>query len=368
MSAKTLTSARYSDGAVLRAPVLSALMLFALLGSAFPLYSQTTTQPVPSTWFHDGKLVPEQFGFSIESPSPNSQWSYSPFPDLEGSKQTIFIVEDAGKKFAITAWDKIGYMGSGSTDTFVKGMQKSMPKNWRVEGVKIERSDFPIKGSSKVKAEINLPNSSTLYAYEYIVNGTRTYMLIDYSVENTEPSEFTQFVGSFTLSSPPEATTSAWIYALAVGFILAFQGALIWISLKAKPLGDKPYRWATYTALISGLAGFSFLLIASTSGDVYGRTCGAIVGTSGALCCIGLFRRRKLGVVMFYVTYISLFMVGPFLDTVRDQPVDPQTRGQGLPVVIFVVLTGIYFKKRWSLLQKPSISADAPEPTPPAAP
>ncbi len=335
-----------------------------------PLYSQTTAQPVPSTWLHNGKFVPEQFNFQLSHRPPPPRGRTRPSRIFEGSKQTAFIVEESGQKFVIVAWDKSGYLGTASKDKFVNGMKKSMPKDWRVRDVEIQQSDFPLKGSSKVKAELNLPNSSVLYAYEYIITGSRTYMLFDYSAENTEPPEFTQFVGSFALSSLPESKMSAWFYVLAVGVTLAFQGALIWISLKAKPLGDKPYRWATYTALISGLAGLSFLLIAATSGDVYGRTCGAIVGTSGALCCIGLFRRRKLGVVMFYVTviYRCLWWVDPFLDTVRDQPVDPQTRGQGLPVVIFVVLTGIYFKKRWSLMQKPSISDVAPQPPASAAP
>jgi hypothetical protein len=71
---------------------------------------------------------------------------------------------------------------------------------------------------------------------------------------------------------------------------------------------------------------------------------------------------------MFYVTYVSLFLVGPFLDTVRDQPVEPQKQGQGLPVLIFVVLTGIYLKKRWSLMRKANIVTETPQPIPPAAP
>jgi hypothetical protein len=367
MNAKTVASAIYDDAVRLFA-VLSVLAALVFLATAPSLYSQTTAQPIPSTWLHDGKLVPEQFDFSIESPTSTASWSYTSLPDLEGSKQTAFMVEESGQKFMIVVWDKSGYIGTGSKDKFVTSMRKSMPKDWRVGDVKIEQSDFPVKGSSKIRAELSLPDFSTLYAYEYVITGPRTYMLFDYSAETSEPSEFTQFVGSFTLISPPESKISAWLYALGIAIILAFQGGLIWISLKAKPLGDKPYRWATYTALISGLAGLSFLLIAASSGDVYGRTCGAIVGISGALCCIGLFRRRKLGVVMFYVTYVSLFMVGPFLDTVRDRPADPQTRGQGLPVVIFVVLTGIYFKKRWSLTQKASISVEPPQPTPPATP
>ena len=368
VNAKIMTSARYGDGAARRAAMFLVLTVLIFLGFAFPLYSQTTTQSVPSTWLHDGKLIPEQFNFTIESPSPSSRWSYTPLPDLEGSKQTAFIVEETGKKFVIVVWDKSGYMGTGSTDKFVKGMQRSMPKDWRVEGATIEQSDFPVKGSSRIKTKIKLPDFSTLYAYEYIITGPRTYMLFDYSVENSEPPEFTLFVGSFALSSPPETKISVWYYALAVGITLAFQGGLIWISVKAKPLGDKPYRWGTYVALISGLAGLSFLLITATSGDVYGKACGAVVGTAGALCCIGLLRRRKLGVVMFYVTYVSLFLVGPFLDTVRDQPVEPQKQGQGLPVLIFVVLTGIYLKKRWSLMRKANIVTETPQPIPPAAP
>jgi hypothetical protein len=38
-----------------------------------------------------------------------------------------------------------------------------------------------------------------------------------------------------------------WLVIAGV-FGLAFWGLLIWLSVRAKPLDGKPYRWATYIA------------------------------------------------------------------------------------------------------------------------
>jgi hypothetical protein len=45
-------------------------------------------------------------------------------------------------------------------------------------------------------------------------------------------------------------------------------------------------------------------------------------------------------------------MMGVFLETVRNEPISPQQHGQGVPMLVFLVLTGLYFKKRWALMGK----------------
>jgi hypothetical protein len=149
-------------------------------------------------------------------------------------------------------------------------------------------------------------------------------------------------------------------YALWIEVTLAFQGLMIWISVKAKPLGDKPYRWGTYTAITTGLVGFSFLLITFSSVDPYGKAGGAVLGISAILSCIGLLRRHKFGVVMFYITYISLIVGGPVFEAVRNQAASAQKEGQVGLALVFLVLTAIYLKKRWALMGTPK----NPSPTP----
>ncbi|HLX00318.1 MAG TPA: hypothetical protein VKR82_16885 [Candidatus Acidoferrales bacterium] len=344
-----------------RRAMLVLLVFCTLLGCPFTVFSQITAQPVPSKWLREGKLIPEGFNFSIDSPDPDSEWSYAYLPDYQGSKWTLFTVDmSMGRRFAITVLDKSGEMGPESTRKFVHGFQESMPKDWSVGEANIEPSAFPLKDSSRFKIEIHLPNDSVLYAYGYILTGIRLYVLLDYTVETTEPRQFTQFVSSFTFLSPNKSEMTFHSYALWIGVTLAFQGLMIWISVKAKPLGDKPYRWGTYTAITTGLVGFSFLLITFSSVDPYGKAGGAVLGISAILSCIGLLRRHKFGVVMFYITYISLIVGGPVFEAVRNQAASAQKEGQVGLALVFLVLTAIYLKKRWALMGTPK----NPSPTP----
>jgi hypothetical protein len=346
-----------------RRAILVLLIFCTLLGCPFALFSQITTQPVPSKWLHEGKLTPEGFNFSIDSPDPDSEWSYAYLPDYQGSKWTLFTVDmSLGSRFAITVLDMRGEMGPESTRKFVHGFQESMPKDWRVGDANIEPSAYPLKDSSKFKIEIHLPNDSVLYAYGYILTGIRVYVLLDYTVETTEPRQFTQFVSSFTFLSPNKSEMTFRSNALWIGVTLAFQGLLIWISVKAKPIGDKPYRWGTYTAITTGLVGFSFLWFTFSSGDAYRKAGGAVLGISAVLSCIGLLRRRRFGVVMFYIAYTFFIVGGPVFETVRNQAASSQEVGQVGLTLVFLVLTASYLNKRWALMGKPKNASPTPLP------
>ncbi len=152
---------------------------------------------------------------------------------------------------------------------------------------------------------------------------------------------------------------------LVLGMILIVQGIPIWISVNAKPLGDRPYRWGTYVGIITALVGIILLLTSNRlipaflDGNVIGPSLIVCLLVCAALCSIGILRRRKFGVVMFVITYLALIMVGPFLDAMRNQPATPRQQGQSFPVLVFLVITTIYFKKRWRLMTST---------TPPVAP
>lgn len=65
-----------------------------LLGAA-TLFCQSSGDPVPAKWLHNGRLVVPEFNFSINSPMPNSHWTYRQFPNIQGHKETAFIVESS---------------------------------------------------------------------------------------------------------------------------------------------------------------------------------------------------------------------------------------------------------------------------------
>jgi hypothetical protein len=141
-------------------------------------------------------------------------------------------------------------------------------------------------------------------------------------------------------------------------------GWLLWFSIRAKPLHGKPYRWATYIAVTTGLAGIS-LGLSSVSGISKGQIVGPAVGfidtASFVLCCIGLFKRKRFGVVMFYIAYFLILFTPFFFDVYYQRPPNrtPQQQTQSGALFIYSVVTAFYFKKRWRLLSSPSDKSPA---------
>jgi hypothetical protein len=66
-----------------------------------------TLEAVPSKWLRDGKLVVEEFNFSISSPNPDSEWMYTQLDEVKGSKATAFFVSASTQtRFGVLVWDK----------------------------------------------------------------------------------------------------------------------------------------------------------------------------------------------------------------------------------------------------------------------
>jgi uncharacterized membrane protein (DUF485 family) len=143
-----------------------------------------------------------------------------------------------------------------------------------------------------------------------------------------------------------------------IAIVASFLGATIWFSVKAKPLVDKPYRWATYIALTTGLASISLsisLLQNHTNNSPVVIVLLAITTVSVMLCCVGLLLRRRFGVVTFYIFYILSMLLPAFIDAYYNRPQAPnQARNlQSGLLLIYIIITAIYFKRRWKLLSKP---------------
>jgi hypothetical protein len=151
-----------------------------------------------------------------------------------------------------------------------------------------------------------------------------------------------------------------------------FYGVSIWISLKAKPLGNMPYRWGVYVGMIS--AWMSLVLLASS---VFGFMGGHLVGASAlfvdgllaALSSFGILRRRRFGAVALGFAYLLLILIAPHLAAMPDRPfllvvtdqapsiTDLARQAVSFPWVVslsftcaYLVSTFIYFKNRWSLM------------------
>ena len=311
--------------------VLTAITLL-ILGAACLFCQVASVEPVPAKWLHDGKLVVQEDNFSISSPSPDPRWSYSQ-STVQGKQQTTFIVDASSEtQFAVIVSNQFGGFDSDSQNTksFVNGFQNSVPKGWRVDRVIIEPSTFPVERSSQLTMTIHLPNESTVYAYGYIIGrSSRTYMLLHYTSETTEPLSFHQFAASFALL---KVGSDLDFYTLALVLVIVIQVIPIWLSVKAKPIGDKPYRWGTYVGIIFGLCGAYFVSLTFVAPDIYGKEVGAVVGPCMIVGSFGILRRKRFGIVMFVISYLLIMLVIPFLDTSRHQPVPSSNSNRPFPI------------------------------------
>jgi len=127
------------------------------------------------------------------------------------------------------------------TKKFAEGMQKSLPKGWQIRDVQHEPTNVPMTGSSKLKITIKLSDESTVYAYAHVVSGKRTYMLMCYSADPTEPRQFTEFVRSFALISPDANSTTTLPDLSGIFILWAIWGAIVDSRYKSRG-GVRPSR------------------------------------------------------------------------------------------------------------------------------
>jgi hypothetical protein len=254
------------------AAALSLICIVLLCGT--PASPQTPSQPVPPTWLHDRKIVAPAYNFSLSSPSPDSQWSYARLADVEGSKATAFVVQAApDTRFVVAVWDMPSSGDSSDTkkfvDNFGSGMKESMPKNWQIDDPTIEKTDFPLKDSLRIKIAIHRLNEATVYAHGYLVTGDRTYLLFDFSPNTEETPQFNRFVSSFAFITPPKPTSNLG-YSLFHWLIVAALLGYIWLLVKfarpkpfTKPVTDSK-AWLRTQTLLSWLCMlfFGFLTFA----------------------------------------------------------------------------------------------------------
>lgn len=317
------------------------------------LLGQAEMEPVPSQWLHDGKLVVEQLKFSIDSPSFDAKWTYKQ-STAKGRKVTSFVAaEPSGSNFVLAVMDGTGNMDGGQ---FFDGIKGSVPKEWRMDDEKLEPSVFPLKGSSKFSMTLHLPNEMSVYGHGYVVQGSgRTYIMEVFSPDAAEPPEFTRFAGALTIIPPPKGAYH-WLFypfVIVVGFM--FLGIPIWFSRKAKPIGDKPFRWGTYVGILMGLLAAYFSTVIVSAYDIYGKEVGIALCISALIASVGILRRRRYGVILYVVTNLLVLMASPFMSAMRNEPFTPTTpeqESQTAPSLVFLGFSIAYFVKRWRLMGK----------------
>lgn len=135
---------------------------------------------------------------------------------------------------------------------------------------------------------------------------------------------------------------------------VAIMGTIVWLSVRAKPLGpkpyEKPYRFATFLALTTGLLSLGY---APTAFFVIRHStivAGLLYAILAILCAstgILLWRRKRSGVSVFFVTYALLIMFPALVSTSEGrQETSEEAKQPGLLLPYFLV-SGYYIWKRW---------------------
>jgi hypothetical protein len=152
-----------------------------------------------------------------------------------------------------------------------------------------------------------------------------------------------------------------------------FYVAAVVISQRAKPLGDKPYRWGVYVGMTAGwmaLLLFVSAVVAFAAGHLSGGFTLFINALFAAVSCLGIVRRRRFGAVSLGLAYAMLVLISPYLASMPNWPLfvinnQPSSMTElarqaiTFPWVIsssfmaaFLVSTFIYFKNRWDLMKE----------------
>lgn len=259
------------------------LAIVAVIGSMPMLFSQPGVKPVPAKWLQDGRLVVPELNFSVASPAVDAKWSYTgDLPKVDGNGSTAFVVELVDhSKFVVNVIENSTKMETTNGDQFIIGMKKTFPKDWQIQDSRFEVSNVPLPDSRKFKVTITLPNSSTYYAYGYIVSGKRSYQTVTFSPSSDEPTEFTKFVQSFALLNAAANSANASASNFSGIFLLwATWGAIAnWRYVKRG--GVRPTRSDKLYLLVAvglGLMLLVFLGARGTSAYSIGSTM-AFVGT-----------------------------------------------------------------------------------------
>jgi hypothetical protein len=105
---------------------------------------------------------------------------------------------------------------------------------------------------------------------------------------------------------------------------------------------------------MSGLVGLMFGLFAASAfsaGNFAGGLRLALLLIVAALACVGILRRRRFGVWAFIATYGFIILAPMLIDAMDGQEPKPSEGAQNGMMLIFLVVTSVYFKRRYRFMQ-----------------
>jgi len=119
--------------------------------------------------------------------------------------------------------------------------------------------------------------------------------------------------------------------ALFVVILVVVWAPLLWFSIRAKPLGGKPYRWGNYVGITTGLVAVARLLaiVPKLATFDLGLVVYLAFVISAGICSWGILKKRRIGVVMLVVSYSLLIMLPAFLTTLYHQPATSANSASG---------------------------------------
>jgi hypothetical protein len=198
------------------------------------LLGQATPKPVPEEWLRDGKLVVPEFNFNVNSPSPQSRWTYTEMNTRGKSSTAFYAATSDVDQFIVFASEAGGGIDRQQyLDGYVGGLRQSFPKNWNIEDTNYYESDFPETGSTRFLVKIRSKNGTTIFLHGYVVWSSHTWVLAQYSAEIIQSAEFKSFVRSFARLGPetgePIQSMTSSIVGLSIGLlaILGIWGAVV---------------------------------------------------------------------------------------------------------------------------------------------
>ena len=136
----------------------------------------------------------------------------------------------------------------------------------------------------------------------------------------------------------------------------------ILISLRAKPIGNLPYRWGVYNGLGAALAAVrllgAFFTVPAARADALTTALLSLIVVLMVAASVGTLLRRKLGIVALALAYTVLLAAVRFLDSAgvfASQPGEMPASAISYTIllvcyVLYAIPNVIYFRARWNLL------------------
>lgn len=180
--------------------VITSLAVLTLFTAALGL-AQEIGDEVPKGWVKADTLRVTDFNFSIDSPVVDWRWTYKHLPQIQNRTPTAFFLSSPDGRERYT----LGVLEQRSTDlgqpdladVFIRGMVKSLPTGWSQGRVQFDRTDVPVPHSAHFTTELHSPDGNTMFLHGYLLPGQRTYELMTFSSQATEPETFSRFARSF---------------------------------------------------------------------------------------------------------------------------------------------------------------------------